>query len=148
MNMQDAPVDTPRLRILDHVRRKSAISRIDPSEQIGISPTTVSVLCAELIESGLCRDAPGTAIVAPNRRGRPKTMVQLTPDATCIVPQCDNVSYTALPAKEELWDRYYTATPKRQRRCVERYKIVKSAWPRWPDYDLPVTGRQQAGAPL
>ena len=49
MNMQDAPVDTPRLRILDHVRRKSAISRIDPLEQIGISPTTVSVLCAELI---------------------------------------------------------------------------------------------------
>ena len=80
MNMQDAPVDTPRLRILDHVRRKGAISRIDLSEQIGISPATVSVLCAELIENGLCRDAAET-VMAPNRRGRPKTMLQLTPDA-------------------------------------------------------------------
>ena len=70
MNMQDAPLDTPRLRILDHVRRKGAISRTDLSEQIGISPATVSVLCAELIGSGLCRDAAGT-VMAPNRRGRP-----------------------------------------------------------------------------
>ena len=46
---------------------------------------------------------------------------------SCKVPQCDNISYSAIPTKEELWARYYTVAPQRQRRCVEQYKIVKRA---------------------
>jgi len=44
-----------------------------------------------------------------------------------LVPLCDGVAYNALPTKERLWDKYYTAAPARQRRCVERYNIVKRA---------------------
>ncbi len=45
----------------------------------------------------------------------------------CLVPLCDGVAYSALPTKEELWDKYYTGAPQRQRQCVERYNIVKRA---------------------
>jgi hypothetical protein len=36
-------------------------------------------------------------------------------------------SKRSLEEKEALWDRYYTTVPERQRRCIERYKIVKRA---------------------
>lgn len=81
MNTGNRIVDTPRTRILDCVRRNGAISRIDIAEQVGISPATVTVLSADLIESGLCQDAAAT-VMTPNRRGRPKTLLQLNPNAT------------------------------------------------------------------
>ena len=52
--------------------------------------------------------------------------------ASCIIPFSNGVlSYTRSQyrylEKSELWDNYYTLAPARQRRCVETYKIVKSA---------------------
>ncbi|WP_341750363.1 hypothetical protein [Candidatus Tisiphia endosymbiont of Sialis lutaria] len=32
-----------------------------------------------------------------------------------------------IPSREELWDKYYTAVPKRQRQYVSQSKIVKRA---------------------
>ncbi len=46
--------------------------------------------------------------------------------ARCLVPRCTGVIYDQL-RREELWDRYCTEAPGRQRRCVERYSIVKRA---------------------
>jgi hypothetical protein len=48
-------------------------------------------------------------------------------DTRCLVPQCDGVVFLPLPAKEALWDNFYTAAPARLRHCVERYNIVKKA---------------------
>lgn len=80
MNRGNKALDTPRKRILDCVRRNGAISRIDIAEELGISPATITVLSADLMESGLCQDAAET-VAAPNKRGRPKTLLQLNPDA-------------------------------------------------------------------
>jgi hypothetical protein len=44
----------------------------------------------------------------------------------CLVPLYDGIEYNQLQ-KGELWDKYYMAAPQRQRRCVERYNIVKRA---------------------
>ena len=46
----------------------------------------------------------------------------------CLVPKCAGVGYHAdLPSKETLWDRYFTAAPRRLRRYVGRSRIVKRA---------------------
>ncbi|WP_341753548.1 TraU family protein [Candidatus Tisiphia endosymbiont of Dioctria rufipes] len=45
----------------------------------------------------------------------------------CLVPGCNGVYYKELPSREELWDKYYTAVPKRQRQYVSQSKIVKRA---------------------
>jgi len=37
----------------------------------------------------------------------------LAPD--CLVPRCGGISYTDLPTREEIWDRYYMEAPQRQR---------------------------------
>ena len=41
-----------------------------------------------------------------------------------LVPLYAGVEYCQL-RREELWGKYYTDAPPRQRRCVERYNIVK-----------------------
>ena len=48
--------------------------------------------------------------------------------ARCLVPYCREKEYKLeCKEKEALWDRYYMVAPGRQRRCVEKYKIVKRA---------------------
>jgi len=44
----------------------------------------------------------------------------------CLVPDFNGVLYSK-EWKEALWDKFYTAAPRRQRQCVERYNIVKRA---------------------
>ena len=46
--------------------------------------------------------------------------------ARCLVPVFDG-AYFSRGWKEALWDRFYTGAPRRQRRFVERYSIVKRA---------------------
>jgi hypothetical protein len=41
-----------------------------------------------------------------------------------LVPQCAGVIYSQL-RKDDLWDKYYTEAPARQRQYVERYSIVR-----------------------
>jgi hypothetical protein len=48
--------------------------------------------------------------------------------SSCMVPYCGGCREMVPLSKEEkelLWARYYTAAPRRQRQCVEQYKIVK-----------------------
>ncbi|WP_375319272.1 hypothetical protein [Candidatus Tisiphia endosymbiont of Oplodontha viridula] len=51
----------------------------------------------------------------------------LSKTARCLVPGCNVVYYKELPSREELWEKYYTAVPKRQRQYVSQSKIVKRA---------------------
>ena len=44
----------------------------------------------------------------------------------CLVPHFDG-AILSLGWKEALWDKFFMAAPRRQRRSVERYKIVKRA---------------------
>ena len=44
----------------------------------------------------------------------------------CLVPAFDG-AFLSAEWKEALWDKFFTAAPRRQRRCVEQYKIVKRA---------------------
>jgi len=52
----------------------------------------------------------------------------LTPPTVprCLVPQYDGADSDAVD-RDGLWVRYFTGAPARQRRCVERYSIVKRA---------------------
>src|SRR5208337_4622673 len=44
----------------------------------------------------------------------------------CLIPVFDGAVFST-EWKEALWDRFFTAAPRRQRRSVERYNIVKRA---------------------
>ncbi len=48
------------------------------------------------------------------------------PPRQCLVPAFDGALFS-LEWRDALWDRFYTAAPKRQRQSVEQYKIVKRA---------------------
>lgn len=43
----------------------------------------------------------------------------------CLVPGCDGLYYNQWPSKEELWDKYYTGSPKQRRRYVNQFKRVE-----------------------
>ena len=45
--------------------------------------------------------------------------------ARCLVPHFDGASYSGM--KDALWARFFTGAPRRLRRSVERYSIVKRA---------------------
>jgi hypothetical protein len=44
----------------------------------------------------------------------------------CFVPHFDGAVFSS-DSKDALWDRFYTGAPRRRRRSVERYNIVKRA---------------------
>jgi DDE superfamily endonuclease len=48
----------------------------------------------------------------------------------CFVPHFDGAVFSS-DSKDALWDRFYTGAPRRRRRSVERYNIVKRARERW-----------------
>ena len=51
---------------------------------------------------------------------------QWVPTLGCLVPAFD-CTFLSVEWKDALWDRFYTAAPRRQRRSVEQYKIVNRA---------------------
>src|ERR1700722_8102960 len=44
----------------------------------------------------------------------------------CLVPSFDG-AFLSRDSKDALWAKFYTGAPRRQRRSVERYSIVKRA---------------------
>jgi hypothetical protein len=44
----------------------------------------------------------------------------------CLIPRFDGALFSS-DWKEALWARFFIAAPRRQRRSVERYNIVKRA---------------------
>jgi hypothetical protein len=68
--------------------------------------------------------------VDPSSKRDDGRMILRSMDPSCIVLCCNReekvIEYESLnKLKESLWDKYYTDALKRQRQCVERYKIVK-----------------------
>lgn len=48
----------------------------------------------------------------------------------CLIPELDGAPLSA-DLRDALWDRFFTATPQRQRRSVERYSIIPKTVAKW-----------------
>ena len=80
--------DTSRLdntlAVIRTLRDQGPVARIDLGAINGISSATVTSISAELLQQGLITERPFEA-TRPNGRGRPKTLIGLTPTAACVV---------------------------------------------------------------
>lgn len=74
-----------RLSVLDTIRRRGPIARIEISEATELSTTTVSAITAALIEDGLVLPRHLGDIRTEAARGRPRVMLELNPDALRVV---------------------------------------------------------------
>ncbi|WP_404420552.1 ROK family protein [Thalassospira australica] len=84
----DTPRQPSQIAILRFLRIHGPAARIDIGTATGLSPATVTSLTADLIAQGLVKETQG----APNgnngqsaTRGRPKVMLDLVPDAACVI---------------------------------------------------------------
>ncbi len=66
-----------RLRVLEHIRRKGAISRIDIAGALQTSPATVTTATADLLSAGLIHEVEGDPQSGSPRRGRPRVLLKL-----------------------------------------------------------------------
>ena len=63
--------------MLEHIRTKGAVSRIDIASALETSPATVTAATADLISAGLIKEIEGEALPTPGKRGRPRVLLQL-----------------------------------------------------------------------
>ena len=66
-----------RLRVLEHIRAKGSVSRIDIASALQTSPATVTAATADLISAGLVKETEGQAQSKSGKRGRPRVLLQL-----------------------------------------------------------------------
>ncbi|MES0827369.1 ROK family transcriptional regulator [Ruegeria sp. SCP11] len=66
-----------RLRVLEHIRTKGAVPRIEIASALQTSPATVTAATADLISAGLIKEIEGEAQSKSGKRGRPKVLLQL-----------------------------------------------------------------------
>lgn len=80
--------DTSRLdntlAVIRTLRDQGPVARIDLGTLNGISSATVTSISAELLQQGLISERPPEA-PRPTGRGRPKTLIELDPNAACVV---------------------------------------------------------------
>lgn len=80
--------DTTRLdntlAVIRTLREQGPVARIDLGALNGISPATVTSISAELLQQGLITERPPETL-RPSGRGRPKTLIELSPTAACVV---------------------------------------------------------------
>lgn len=69
--------NTTRLRVLEHIRTKGSISRIDIASALQTSPATVTAATADLISAGLVKEIEGETQSKSGKRGRPRVLLQL-----------------------------------------------------------------------
>src|SRR4051795_8534197 len=71
-----------RLRVLETVQQRGAVSRVDIIRTTGLSRTTVSSLVAELLSEGVLSERAERAepLVPSPGGGRPATLLALNPD--------------------------------------------------------------------
>ncbi len=74
-----------RLSVLDIIRRRGPISRIQISEATQLSTTTVSAITASLLDNGLILTRHLGDIRMEGSRGRPRVMLEINPDAARVV---------------------------------------------------------------
>ena len=83
------PVDPIRARsrkqVMNALRRVGAAARIELAEQAGLSPATMTVVTGELLAESLIREVAETGAAAANKRGRPRTLLEINPDAAYAV---------------------------------------------------------------
>ncbi|GEN26682.1 transcriptional regulator [Halovibrio variabilis] len=72
------------LAVIHTLREHGPVARIDLGALNGISAATVTSISAELLQQGLITQQPPKT-GRPNGRGRPKTLIQLNPQAACVV---------------------------------------------------------------
>jgi len=66
-----------RLRVLEHIRTKGAVSRIDIASALQTSPATVTAATADLISAGLIKEIESETQSKSAKRGRPRVLLQL-----------------------------------------------------------------------
>jgi predicted NBD/HSP70 family sugar kinase len=69
-----------RLRVLETVQQRGAISRVDITRTTGLSRTTVSSLVAELLTEGVLSERAAEPATPSSGGGRPATLLALSPD--------------------------------------------------------------------
>ncbi len=73
-----------RAMVIAAVRRARRVSRTELSAATALSPSTISAISADLIEEGVLTEIADGA-VAEARRGRPKVLLELQPDAAATI---------------------------------------------------------------
>ena len=80
--------DTSRLdntlAVIRTLRDQGSVARIDLGALNCISSATVTSISAELLQQGLIMERPPET-PRPTGRGRPKTLIELDPNAACVV---------------------------------------------------------------
>ncbi|WP_171241224.1 ROK family transcriptional regulator [Ruegeria sp. HKCCA5491] len=66
-----------RLRVLEHIRTRGPISRIDIASALQTSPATVTAATADLISAGLIKEIETEQQSKSAKRGRPRVLLQL-----------------------------------------------------------------------
>ncbi|MGF9693058.1 MULTISPECIES: ROK family protein [unclassified Rhizobium] len=74
-----------RFTVLDKIRRRGPISRVEISERSQLSSTTVSAITGSLLDDGLILTRHEGDIRNTAARGRPRVMLELNPDAARVV---------------------------------------------------------------
>lgn len=74
-----------RFTVLDKIRRRGPISRVEISERSQLSTTTVSAITGSLLDDGLILTRHEGDIRNTAARGRPRVMLELNPDAARVV---------------------------------------------------------------
>ena len=72
------------LAVIRTLRDQGPIARVDLGALNGISSATVTSISTELLHQGLITERPPDAL-RRNGRGRPKTLIQLTPNAASVI---------------------------------------------------------------
>jgi DNA-binding transcriptional ArsR family regulator len=90
-----------RLSVLDAIRRRGPISRVEISERTELSPTTVSAITGSLLDDGLILTRHEGDIRSETVRGRPRVMLELNPGAARVVG--------AKIAARSSWSRIFAA---------------------------------------
>src|SRR5271166_3134059 len=73
-----------------------------------------------------CATAHGPGFLTGSRATKIVSAPPFRPQSRCFVLHFDGAVFSS-DSKDALWDRFYTGAPRRRRRSVERYNIVKRA---------------------
>ena len=74
-----------RLRVLETVQQRGAISRVDITRTTGLSRTTVSSLVTELLSEGVLSERAAEPPAPSPGGGRPATLLALSPDGGSVL---------------------------------------------------------------
>ena len=71
--------------VLQALRRKGPMARIDLGQMTRLSPATVTAITSDLLDQGLILSLESEEPKTPQARGRPRTLLKLNPDAVFTI---------------------------------------------------------------